>query len=447
MLAVTAAVVGGPGRPAEGPDASAGEETAYEELLTAAPVAALEGEGLSPDGRFQVRTVGASDIYVSGLRAPERLQVVDTATGGVLWQDAGYIRQSVLWSPESKYVALAYGGRTWDAVTIVETETWKCWDVTLPDENAIPEYTFLPEDWGKWLDGDSLLLTVGQGGDGGEQRTYYCAVRMENERFTGNAWEQTTEVLPGDYDFDHDGIPETVELVTILEDPAGPPDRAAWYQLRVKQAGGTLLWSEGAHWSHPSWVSIFACEIDGQDYLLRYLPTVYQGFATYRYKVFSLDAAGQEVLLREGGVDFDANFGSPLHQGFVPEEITDFLWDLRGCLADSRLLISTENGEFHADGEITAAELPAPFCEILALDSREAMLDALRQSEAGRKSRLFSRFHQPVFHQRPPDALTVFIRWPAQGQAQVSGLPAQQVQRRLHRDGVHLAEHSVAEVL
>ena len=41
------------------------QETAeYQAPLEAAPVAQVEGETLSPNGRFQVRTAGKSDVYL-----------------------------------------------------------------------------------------------------------------------------------------------------------------------------------------------------------------------------------------------------------------------------------------------------------------------------------------------------------------------------------------------
>ena len=123
---------------------------------------------------------------------------------------------------------------------------------TLPDGSPIPEYEFLPEDWGTWPDMDTLLLTVGRGGDAGEPHTYRCTVRMNQDgTLSGSALEQTTEVLSEDYDFDHDGMPETTELVTVLtpETDYYP----AWYILQVIRQDGVELWSAGAHPSHAGW--------------------------------------------------------------------------------------------------------------------------------------------------------------------------------------------------
>lgn len=356
-------------------------EPTYVQLLESTPVAGIEGDPFSPDGKYEVMAVGASEHYVSGVRLPETLQIVNTETGEVLWEDMGYLWQSALWSSDGRYLALAYAGRTWNRVMIFETETWSNWQFTLPDGSAIPEYTFLPrEDWGAWLDENTICLTIGQGGDGGEQKTYRCSMRMEEWGFTGSALEQTTDVFGKTYDFDHDGEAESVEIVTLWSPEL--PARAAWYELRVKQGDGTLLWEQVAAESHVGWTSLFALKLDGQDYLLQYNPYMSQGFATYHYQIFSLDEEGEEVLLQENSVEFDINFGSPIHGVFDPAAIADFLWEAKGLLADSWLLLSTENGEFSSDLPGTEFEPPYCYSDLLELDSRDAIRVALEQEKA-----------------------------------------------------------------
>lgn len=329
------------------------EKAAYEELLANTPAAELEGEAISPDGKFQARAVGKSRHYVSGVVVPEAIQIVDRKTGEVLWQDQGWVTQSALWSPDSRYLALAYGGRTWTHVRILETDTWTSWDFILPDGSPIPEYTFLPDDqpWGVWqrMEEDyDLILTVGRGGDAGEQHIYRCSILMDNGQLVGNTLEQTTETLSEAYDFNHDGEPEMTELVTIWE-PGN--ERAAWYELRISKAGGTLLWSDWAAPQHVGYNSIFACTLDGQDYLLRYRPTMYQGFCTYNYQVFSLDESGGEAVFRENSVEFDVNWGSPQGHDFDPAAIAAFMEDVNSLLAHSRLLVTTDEALAGIDPE------------------------------------------------------------------------------------------------
>lgn len=104
-LAVITAVTAGVASPQM---AAQRQETAeYQALLEAAPVAQVEGETLSPNGQFQVRTAGKSEMYVSGYVVPEFLQIVDTETGELLWQDQGALWQSARWSPANNLVAIA----------------------------------------------------------------------------------------------------------------------------------------------------------------------------------------------------------------------------------------------------------------------------------------------------------------------------------------------------
>ena len=86
LAVVTAVTVG-----VEYPQMAAQQREAaeYRALLEATPLAQVEGETLSPDGRFEVRTTGQSEMYVSGYVVPEFLQIVDTETGEILWQEPG----------------------------------------------------------------------------------------------------------------------------------------------------------------------------------------------------------------------------------------------------------------------------------------------------------------------------------------------------------------------
>ena len=394
LLAVTAAVIGTvqllpPEQTKTPPEA----EDAYEEFLANTPVADLEGETVSPNGRFEARTEGKSDLYVSGVVTPEKLQVVDRETGEVKWEDRGWLTQSALWSPDSHYFALAYGGRTWQAVRVIETDTWTSWDFVLPDGSAIPEYTFLLEDWGAWedtiVDENSFRVTVGYG-DGAEPAVYRCFFRMEGGALTGDSYEESVEVLPGDYDFDHDGEADTVELATTYDHAQGEKRAVGQYVLTVRKADGTKLWFTSAHWAHSGWTSVFACKVDGQDYLLQYEPEMWQGWADYSFKLFypyivsPVTREREEQVLRERYLAFDGNFRMEGHH-FDASELADFLWEVHGYIADSTLLLSTEEGGFLSN--VPGLEMQSdPFGELLALDSREAVEAALYQWESEMKT-------------------------------------------------------------
>ena len=144
-----------------------------------------------------------------------------------------------------------------------------------------------------------------------------------------------TMLLPGDYDFDQDGTPEMVELITYFGE-------GTYYELRVTGADGKQLWSGEAYPVHPGYNSIFACRLEDGDYLLQYHPTMYQGYATYTYELFSLDKSGNPVTKQENSVSFDVNWGTPMHESFDAEAVADFMDELNGLLAQSKLLVTTD---------------------------------------------------------------------------------------------------------
>ena len=142
-------------------------------------------------------------------------------------------------------------------------------------------------------------------------------------------------VLPGDYDFDRDGTPETVELATYFGE-------GTYYELKVMGADGKPLWRDEAYPVHSGYNSIFVCRLEEGDCLLRYHPTMYQGYATYAYELFYLDREGEPIMVRENSVSFDLNQDPATHESFDPEAIADFMEELNGLLAHSKLLMTTD---------------------------------------------------------------------------------------------------------
>ena len=301
------------------------------------------------------------EVPSGGLYLLESVPVLDPAAEEMTWEDKGDYRQSVLWSPNGSYVAIARTTETEVMVTVLEPVKSAYWHMTMPDGSTIPEGVALPEeDWGRWTGNDTLLVTLGGVRGGAEESTYRCSIRAESGRLKGTSTEQTTKRLAGIYDFDHDGVPENMELVTLLDPEV--EGRTGFYELQISRKDGTRLWTESAHRSHPGWTSIFACEIDGEDYLLRYNPGMWQGWAVYHYQLFALDSAnpGTERLLRESTVVWDCNFNMAGHQLHIPA-LADFLREVHGYLDSSTLLMSTENGEFRTSG--SGAEFDDGFLE------------------------------------------------------------------------------------
>lgn len=338
--------------------------------------ASLSGEALSPDGRFMAVERGRSEpvseegVYPAQVSPAETVQITDAETGEVLWEDFGAYEQSILWSPEGGFAALARTARTWCSITVIETENWTSWDFTLPDGGPIPEYTFLPEDWGAWQSEGSLDLTIGRGGDAGEQTLYQCRVWTKSGGVTGESREKTLEIL-GSWDFTHDGQPETVELETVWF--PGETGTARDYSVLRVLDGEEVLWEDTAAVQHAGENSLYALRLDGEDYLLQYVPSMGQGYGSYQYRIFSLDGAGEPVIYKENHVDFDINFGSPLHEDFDVPAIAAFLREVHGYLDQAQELVNTIWDEIDL-GNVDYGDAAA--LEKALEDYREEMMEA-----------------------------------------------------------------------
>lgn len=376
LAVVTAVTVG-----AEYPRMAAQQLEAAEcQTLLETPV---EGNAISPDGRYQLRQTDAGG---DGEVVPsmETVQLVSADTGEVLWEESGDYETSALWSPEGTYVALSQRQRACGSVTVVETETFTSRQVPLPVDVESAEYAWISAE--EWVDSDILRIRCRDTREGGEGTLYRWSLCPEGELQAGTFLKETTEILPGNYDFDHDGVPETTELMTVGEPSGGS---VAWYELHIAGGAGAAdaprpLFDGTLALQHPGWGSFIAVTVEGKDNFLMFAPVMYQGFATYWYELISFREDGSADLLDREEVSFDLSFGREGHQ-FDAEAIAGFFWKLRGILQNSTVLMSTENGELQTG--IPGLELQNyMFGDLLSLDSLEAMEAAVRQQEAEMKA-------------------------------------------------------------
>ena len=376
LAVITAVTVG-----AEYPRMAAQRQEAAEcQTLLETPV---EGNAISPDGRYQLRQTDAGG---DGEAVPsmETVQLASADTGEVLWEESGDYETSALWSPEGTYVALSQRQRACGSVTVVETETFTSRQVPLPEDVRSAEYAWISAE--EWVDSDTLRIRCRDTREGGEGMLYRWSLCPEGELQAGTFLKETTEVLPGNYDFDHDGVPETTELVTVGEPSGGS---VAWYELHIAGGAGAAdtprpFFDGTLALQHPVWGSFLAVTVEGKDNFLMFAPVMYQGFATYWYELISFREDGSADLLDRGEVSFDLSFGREGHQ-FDAEAIAGFFWKLRGILQNSTVLMSAENGEFQTG--IPGLELQNyMFGDLLSLDSLDAMEAAVRQQEAEMKA-------------------------------------------------------------
>ena len=152
-------------------------------------------------------------------------------------------------------------------------------------------------------------------------------------RLNGGAIELTRADLNGD------GIEEVISYTgTSTQKP---------YRLRVSDQSGEELWSAELGLAHVGWSSYFLYRDSVKTALLCYEPTMYQGEASYSYRLFLLSGS-EMTTLAENSVSFSVN---PDSTDPWPAEAQKFADEVNRLLDQSELLFSTLNGELHCYGD------------------------------------------------------------------------------------------------
>ena len=154
-------------------------------------------------------------------------------------------------------------------------------------------------------------------------------------------------VLP-EYQDDLGPVPQTV-MADVTHD--GTPDELTVYKetdqvwrLSVTDgATGERIWSEEAGTPHAGWNALFLCALEGEGYILRYNPTMYQGVCDYSYQVFWLENGGT-VIRDQSSVHFtiDPPQETTQEMTFDPDAIAAFLDEVNAYLAQSQILLVTD---------------------------------------------------------------------------------------------------------
>ena len=152
-------------------------------------------------------------------------------------------------------------------------------------------------------------------------------------RLNGGATELTRADLNGD------GIEEVISYTgTSTQEP---------YRLRVSNQSGEELWSAELGLAHAGWSSYFLYRDSVKTALLCYEPTMYQGEASYSYRLFLLSGS-ETTTLAQNSVSFSIN---PDSTDPWPAEARKFADEVNRLLDKSELLFSTLNGELHCYGD------------------------------------------------------------------------------------------------
>lgn len=164
---------------------------------------------------------------------------------------------------------------------------------------------------------------------------------LRDDYFLDNPVSQDTVVWE-DADLDHDGQPESIR---VRENAEGE-----FYELRVVKEDGTLLWSTEAALAHAGWNTVLLYEENGEDYLIQYLPAMYQGMGSYSWTQFFLEG---ELPLEVDSMSVD--FQLPLFE--EDSALSDFAERTNRMMEDSTVLLSTEQGKL-VTGPKAAADVP-----------------------------------------------------------------------------------------
>ena len=161
-------------------------------------------------------------------------------------------------------------------------------------------------------------------------------------RLNGGATELTRADLNGD------GIEEVISYTgTSTQEP---------YRLRVSNQSGEELWSAELGLAHAGWSSYFLYRDSVKTALLCYEPTMYQGEASYSYRLFLLSGS-ETTTLAENSVSFSIN---PDSTDPWPAEAQKFADEVNRLLDKSELLFSTLNAELHSYGDGTVIRCAEP---------------------------------------------------------------------------------------
>ena len=140
-------------------------------------------------------------------------------------------------------------------------------------------------------------------------------------------------------DLDGDGVAER-----LLTEELTPNER---YAVQIIRVDGSTLWSAELGLPHTAWDAYFLYQDNGVNGILRYNPSVFQGYADYSYEIYTF-LNGVQTTYASGEVEFNTN---PDSENPWPIEAAAFAEEVNALLSRSKLLISTLDGELHQYGD------------------------------------------------------------------------------------------------
>ena len=215
----------------------------------------------------------------------------------------------------------------------------------------------LIKESGRWrfLTNDVVWTRVEQPEDEAAQAAYEAAQKEWRASYEpGSVSPEVTDRFQSwEADLTHDGQAERL----IFD--WGYFDTGSWGIFAVLDTDGRVLYEADLGYAHVGWGNLYLCRLDGQDYLLQYSPTCYQGWCDYSYELFYLDAAGQKFVKDGESVSFYGSDGEPgaeIPAMDIPA-MAAFAEAVNGYMEEGFLLVSTDREAIGAWPKDAGSEL------------------------------------------------------------------------------------------
>ena len=157
--------------------------------------------------------------------------------------------------------------------------------------------------------------------------TYLLALRQNADNMGASLVLSDSAAIIAYSDLNHNRVNENIVVREV--------EPGMLYELTVEE-NGKEIWSTEASPAHSGWKTIMLYSDSNGDYLVRYLPTMYQGVGNYTCTVFSLEG-GRETVKEEWSVGFEL----PAEE---TPEMARFAKEVGILLRNSGVLLSTEQG-------------------------------------------------------------------------------------------------------
>ena len=318
----------------------------------------------SPDGLYTIEMYGTdTNITAGGVYPYKAMHLINQTDNNAKWSlDFGYYSANFIWSDDSRYVAVNGTARNYSESFIVDAQEGV--EIILPDYEMLSSYcddlVNLNRDYSNmylsvsnWNDDNTVDVEFhGMQGTNTEgvsgtftydisSKTILNYQNSESSKDDSTEVDNIKQVEPVIWyaDITQDGIDEkiVVDLTYVINYPrTGEEQTVSVYS----GYSGKLIWTGHADTVHPGWNGVYIYNDGKKDFLIQWLPTIYQDNADFHFRIFSLDEDGKENDLVSKNIQFDIYHP----KNGDTDTISEFVDMVNGYLEKSYVLVDTDNG-------------------------------------------------------------------------------------------------------